>query len=679
MFSANQLVDRLCLCGLNRSEATQVVNLVDVWIRKSGLEWTIGHLKAIKQTILSLYGNNPNGVSPYIRTRNSLLSGPFRAVQRLMISGNDKALSALLLYTSWVSQSLTKSQAEKFTKACTAEPYSGSFEPSYKVWNKFGWKLPNFTSKSLPFGGDKDWTFAPDNKGRSFQANDHKKSAESFIDLQVYRDLYYANAEYYPEDWDYLSESVLGVVYPKPSGSAPVGKVSVIQEPGLKARFIANPNRVVQHLLKPFGDHLFKVLRELPWDCTFDQSKPLDVIQQHVKNGQVAYCYDLSNATDYFPLEIQMSYCDILFSNDPRWHEICVFLRLFGRVARSQWFFGDKTIQWTRGQPLGLYPSFALFAISHGMILLECLYNARRKYWVQMMESVWNKRNFKKFPHELTAGPDLSDENFDNWLLTNGLYHGEFYVLGDDVIILNDNLAVEYLTCCQELGVPVNKSKSQVSEKLAEFAGHVILENHIYMPFKWRLVNWDSVVPFLKHWGVEGINLLPRHLKEWAVLISRLPEPIGLGYNPEGIPLGVRIAALLELYLDETLPALTEVKECLSDVLKALPSRSSISYYTTPAMERPVPLPLFRLVSYLNNEDLRDFLKHLIHKGVIHKYEALEIAGSMNFVVSSEEPAERVSEHRATALVQKQKMFYGVDEKSKPLSILRKLFPIDDS
>jgi len=146
VFNTNQLIDRLMMCGITRTESVQIMNLVDSWIVLSGLEWTVSHLKLIKQTVLSLYGNNPQGVSPYVRTKNNHLVGPFRAIERLLLMKNDKALSALLMYSSWISPKLTASQKSKFIKACTAEPYTGEYLPLKEVTE--GFKNP-FKSSSI--------------------------------------------------------------------------------------------------------------------------------------------------------------------------------------------------------------------------------------------------------------------------------------------------------------------------------------------------------------------------------------------------------------------------------------------------------------------------------------------------------------------------------------------------
>jgi len=53
--------------------------------------------------------------------------------------------------------------------------------------------------------------------------------------------------------------------------------------------------------LKPLHDHLFKSLENIPSDCTYDQSKGL---QLALSEGTKVSA-DLTAATDRFPMELQ--------------------------------------------------------------------------------------------------------------------------------------------------------------------------------------------------------------------------------------------------------------------------------------------------------------------------------------------------------------------------------------
>jgi hypothetical protein len=163
------------------------------------------------------------------------------------------------------------------------------------------------------------------------------------------------------------------------------GEVHFLQEPGLKLRSIASPFLVHQAALRPLGSCLYSFMNTLPWDCTHDHTKPVSHVQQHLSSKGKVHSVDLSSATDYFPLEVQVKALQALIGHHPS-------IDLFIEISRSQWLSTIGMIRWNQGQPLGLYPSFASFGLTHGFLLRYLL----------------GKR-----------------------------YQGQFYVLGDDVIILD--------------------------------------------------------------------------------------------------------------------------------------------------------------------------------------------------------------------------------------------------
>ena len=191
------------------------------------------------------------------------------------------------------------------------------------------------------------------------------------------------------------------------------GNIGFIQEPGGKARCVASPFRIYQRVLQPLGDALFSILKDLPWDCTFDQSKAFPVIQKALRKSHTVHCVDLSSATDYFPLDIQMDVLRAIFGSQE-------LIDLFSDLSRAVWRTNkpyQPTVGWKRGQPMGLYPSFASFGLTHGLLLLT---------------------------------------------LSKGYYHGQFFVVGDDVVILDDKLAKAYQEVLKLLECPFSPSVPRV-------------------------------------------------------------------------------------------------------------------------------------------------------------------------------------------------------------------------
>jgi hypothetical protein len=276
-----------------------------------------------------------------------------------------------------------------------------------------------------------------------------------------------------------------------------VGKIGLIQEPGFKLRAVANPNRVYQMALKPLGDAIYDTLKKAPWDCTFDQTKATLPIQLHLSNKKRCHCVDLTGATDYFPLSLQV---DLLLSLYPTLNE---YVMMFYDLSRSDWIFEKSTIRWTKGQPLGLYPSFGAFALTHGILL----------YYL------------------------------------NGMSHNnDFFVLGDDVVILNDSLALRYYQTLEKLGCPVSLNKSISSTTLAEFGGKLITLDSVEPQLKWRKLSDDNFIDVVRLLGPKSLRLLRPKQRKVVKAIMDIPDLFGgLGFNPGGIPFEVRYEKYLAL------------------------------------------------------------------------------------------------------------------------------------
>jgi len=114
--------------------------------------------------------------------------------------------------------------------------------------------------------------------------------------------------------------------------------------------------------LKPLGDAIYSVVEKLEWDCTFDQSKAIPWIQRSLSVGKTVHSIDLTGATDYFPLGIQLETLIGIFGD-------LLDIKLLQSIAQLRWKSEMGDIQWKRGQPLGLYPSFGMFTLTHGLLL----------------------------------------------------------------------------------------------------------------------------------------------------------------------------------------------------------------------------------------------------------------------------------------------------------------------
>jgi len=480
-------------------------SLVTKWITCNGEEWVVNRLKTI-YTDFTRYRAGLDLVGTwYKKNKEGLPSGIFSYLFKCGRSSNHKivfsAATLLRSYTKLTSEKMTSSQVKKFLDGVLSEPVDLPVDLVTRVVEStkdigivrtFNVRRPSF----LSFVPSPSRT-APTVYGKSIREDSCFASQCEFLThTRVGKQLWakYPNI-FIPvmsgiqinrkgkDIWSYEVDAV--------------GKIGLIQEPGYKLRAVANPNRILQVALQPLGEIIYNSLRLLPWDCTFDQTKGFPTIQQHLKENLRVYCFDLSGATDYFPLSLQIKVLRTMF---PDLHED---INLFEEISRAPWFFQGSTISWTKGQPLGLYPSFGSFALTHG-IILYCLNN----------------------------------NTFDN----------KFFVLGDDVIILDDSLALRYLQTLKQLGCPISPSKSITSKVIGEFGGKIISKDTIEPQLKWKKVSDDNFIDILRLLGQKALRLLRPRQRKVAKLIMDIPDFLGgLGFNPNGLSLSERYYKYLTL------------------------------------------------------------------------------------------------------------------------------------
>jgi hypothetical protein len=480
---------------------------------KNGSEWTVTRFKSVKQDFINLKAGK-NCESLWVSRKGNTFTSAFGGLQT-WCNGNFKrwslAIQLLQIYSTEISPKITTIQSEKFVSAVTyhnivssdiMQKYSKMVaDATYEWFPKPVWFENPRPLVEYPVSSTRN---EPHANGRSYPEGEHTlECAYSFLDQTVPGQ---NNVRKYPDLFKPLMEGIIdtdimsiGNMYYQSS----VGKIGVIQEPGFKLRAVANPARVYQAVLKPMGDVLYQKLAMLPWDCTHDQTRPFTRIQNHLSNNLTAHAIDLSNATDRFPLSLQMVVLDKLFHRKDA-------MNLFFDLSKSKWqcsLTSNGLIQWSTGQPLGLYPSFAAFSLTHGMILYAL----------------------------------------------NGMKHNDcFFVLGDDVVILDDALFTAYMLFLEEMDIPFSPSKTISSPTLSEFGGKIITKEGITCQLKWRHVSDDSFIDLAMNFGERFRRLMRSRQRQVFDMIKIIPEFLGgCGFNPHGIPLLERIDLFYQLQSKE--------------------------------------------------------------------------------------------------------------------------------
>lgn len=201
-----------------------------------------------------------------------------------------------------------------------------------------------------------------------------------------------------------------------------LGRLSTIKEAAGKRRIIAITDWWTQTLLKPLHMAISKVLKIIPQDGTFDQWKPLETwVLPRLRLGAKAFSFDLSSATDRLPINLQVQILDYFFPGlGLKWKAL----------LDREWIFQKKPVRYAVGQPMGAYSSWVMLALSHHVIVQLAALRAGWTSW---------------FPH--------------------------YALLGDDIVIADEDVARHYQSIIKSLGVEINLGKSIISETgLIEFA-----------------------------------------------------------------------------------------------------------------------------------------------------------------------------------------------------------------
>ena len=495
--------------GLPVFAAKQLAEEIIKWEINSGPVWTVNRLKSLKQDMIRLHA----GMEPltWVRlNRNGGWYGVLGFLKRYAtqsLKGLEIVLNCFMYYSSIMPSEPTKEHIQKLRSSVESPRISvpgqlcddiahhaqksighlelGKPQPLLTFRGKVKTKAPIYGSTSVSqhdhLEKELEWINNPYHKlflNRHYTV--YSKVLEGISNLSLCEPLTGLSGQAYHLSEFGPFETVHSRLKP-PFMACDAGSiVPLTKDGGWKVRWIASPYRIHQMALKPLGDALFDVLKRLPWDCTHDQEKPYSFVQEHLKKGGICHAVDLSSATDYFPLDLQLLVLRSLFGEIPD-------IDLFEELSRSCWTNEklDLTVQWTNGQPMGLYPSFPSFALTHG-VLLSFLSEGKRD---------------------------------------------AFFVLGDDVIILDEGLHRSYMEALNTLGCPHNPDKSITSSGLTEFAGKIITPERIVSAFKWRDVGSENFLELMRTFGQRFKPMLRRRERRVYNAVKSLLQPHGCNHS----------------------------------------------------------------------------------------------------------------------------------------------------
>lgn len=305
--------------------------------------------------------------------------------------------------------------------------------------------------------------------------------------------------------------------YQKDWGDPTFGRITVIQEGGAKGRVVCSPNAWVQFYCHPYHRYLMTLVQALETkspptcpglvygrSCALDQVSGVDLALSRLNNGSFCQSVDLSSATDRFPLWLQQATCDEL--------GIPEYASALEELKGPYWGPDGEMWSYGAGQPMGLYGSFPLFHLTHFMLL--------------------NGLSYK-----LGLRPD--GENF--------------CVLGDDVLIFDQDLLESYLWTLERLKVPISWHKSY-GGNLVEFAGFLITKSSgtwtAFRPYKYGVHGeMSSVLNVLHSCGAA--------VREWSNYWTKAFEIYQRTQGLRFLDLSPLLPEEPDIRLDEGLPGLS--------------------------------------------------------------------------------------------------------------------------
>nr|WMI40080.1 MAG: RNA-dependent RNA polymerase [Rhizoctonia cerealis duamitovirus] len=293
-----------------------------------------------------------------------------------------------------------------------------------------------------------------------------------------------------------------------------LGKLGTKVEAAGKIRVFAMVDAWTQWVLYPLHKVIFYILTDIWMDGTFDQLAPLTHLEtrfsqkRNARRGRKSlYSLDLTAATDRIPVLLQRDILKHIFGSEiaTAWMNLL--------VSRTYRFHGHNEINDLRyavGQPMGALSSWAMLALTHHFIV-QC--------------AAW-RAGYPK-----------------NSLYTN------YAVLGDDLVIGDEDVMKSYLSILDSLGVECGLHKSLMSPNgtALEFAKRTIYKGIDVSP-----------VPIKEYYAASrSIGAFVEFTKKYKLSLPQALQAFGVGWKVRSWlnkPLGRLSARIRMLILALNLP-----------------------------------------------------------------------------------------------------------------------------
>lgn len=247
---------------------------------------------------------------------------------------------------------------------------------------------------------------------------------------------------------------------------------------GPKVRTVTCGNYFVQRVLLPIHNWLMQVLREIPEDGTHRQAKAAELVKSWTRMGLQPYCFDMTSATDRMPVNLQYLVFYLLrLPWSDEWFKIMQGANCFVDGIETH-------IELSVGQPMGIYSSWPSFTLVHHYII-----------------------RFAFYIHNIKP-------------------KGRYAIIGDDVSILDEEVALTYKDLIQGIGIAISSTKSLTPETttsgkpVGELAKRLFIKGEEISPIRPNLLLAlrreqqgpgllkSFCIETIERWGVASLGLL---------------------------------------------------------------------------------------------------------------------------------------------------------------------------
>jgi hypothetical protein len=401
--------------NLDQTLITDKVKTMMKWYTTRGPDWTVKRIKTLRLILSRNLAGKPLSQTPFLKYNKTTKWPTFFSNTELLDSGNIQFIrfTYTLLEFSKLIDWWPKPSYSSITDFPTSKPCLHGRELAciYKRISNYNidvvWTDYHHSVKSGPIGRAvssaieeiKHINPSLYENIAVFGGPDLRKSMDNCKSIML----------------NVPSESFKGIYFKEIHESETFRKISHVKNRECKLRPIAIFDYWSQTCLKPFHDALFRALKTFSQDCTFNQS--------HAQFSNNNYCYDLTAATDRFPISLQFEFLSEILGSEKAeaWRGIMVSEKF--RTPEG------NLISYETGQPMGAYSSWAIFSLCHHLIVQHCA--------------------------------ELAGET---------LPFKQYYLLGDDIVIQNTRVARYYEKAIQDLGVQYSSDKTIESKDFMEFA-----------------------------------------------------------------------------------------------------------------------------------------------------------------------------------------------------------------